>query len=187
MEIKQRAGWVYTHFEFGDEVLNYTHRTMMMTRGRAISYAAIELEERSTLVRQNLWVLMAGLALLVVGLALLVFEMPVQSMEFFLFGALVTLWGCRKTQYVLIDVDRSEPLFILANSQFDEVMTELINRRKGLWHKLYADYDPTADPRDELRKFEWLLERQVISPEDFEWVRSEIETSQSGFEPDDLN
>ena len=96
MEIKQRAGWVYTHFEFGDEVLNYTHRTMMMTRGRAISYAAIELEERSTLVRQNLWVLMAGLALLVVGLALLVFEMPVQSMEFFLFGALVTLWGCRK-------------------------------------------------------------------------------------------
>ena len=54
MEIKQRAGWVYTHFEFGDEVLNYTHRTMMMTRGRAISYAAIELEERSTLVRQNL-------------------------------------------------------------------------------------------------------------------------------------
>ena len=66
-------------------------------------------------------------------------------------------------------------------------MTELINRRKGLWHKLYADYDPTADPRDELRKFEWLLERQVISPEDFEWVRSEIEMSQSGFEPDDLN
>ena len=61
MEIKQRAGWVYTHFEFGDEVLNYTHRTMMMTRGRAISYAAIELEERSTLVRQNLWVLLAGI------------------------------------------------------------------------------------------------------------------------------
>ena len=37
------------------------------------------------------------------------------------------------------------------------------------------------------KKFEWLLERKVISPEDFEWVRSEIEMSQRSFEPDDLN
>ena len=36
---------------------------MTVTRGRAISYASIELEERSTLVRQNLWFFVAGVAL----------------------------------------------------------------------------------------------------------------------------
>ena len=113
--------------------------------------------------------------------------MGLESLDLLICGALSTIWGFRKTNYVLIDVERSEPIFILAGAEFDEIMAELINRRKDLWHKLYADYDPMADPRDELRKFEWLLERKVISAEDFEWVRSEIEMSQRSFEPDDLN
>ena len=187
MEIKQRAGWVYTQFEFGDEVLHYTHRTMTATRARAISYAAIELEERSTLVRQNLWFLILGIALFMVGGVMLLSGMGLQSLELLIAGTLIAIWGFRKTRYVLIEVDRSEPILILADSDFDEIMKELSNRRKDLWRKLYADYDPMADPRDELRKFEWLLERKVISPEDFEWVRSEIEMSQRSFEPDDLN
>ena len=100
---------------------------------------------------------------------------------------LLHLSGLRKTRYVLIDVERNEPIYILADSQFEKILTELTERRRELWHRLYADYDPMADPRDELKKFEWLLERKVISPEDFEWVRSEIEMSQRSFEPDDLN
>ena len=187
MEIKQRAGWLYTHFEFGEEVLHYTHRTMTLTRGRAISYACIELEERSTLVRQNLWFFVAGVALAFGGLIVALVDGGLSAQILTWTGALASLWGLRKTRYVLIDVERNEPIYILADSQFEKVLTELTERRRELWHRLYADYDPMADPRDELKKFEWLLERKVISPEDFEWVRSEIEMSQRSFEPDDLN
>ena len=95
--------------------------------------------------------------------------------------------GSRRTRYVLVEVDRAEPVHIIADSHFDSIMEELNRRRKDLWHRLYAEYDPLADPRDELRKFEWLLERKVISLEDFEWVRSEIEMSQRGLEADELN
>ena len=93
----------------------------------------------------------------------------------------------RKTRYVLIDVERNEPIYILVDSQFEKNTRRVDRPARELWHRLYADYDPMADPRDEPKKFEWLLERKVISPEDFEWVRSEIEMSQRSFEPDDLN
>ena len=188
MHIRQRSGWVSTHFEFSEDVLNYTHRTMDMLRSRAISYASIELEERSTLIRQHRLAFIVGFSLVVAGLVFLVGQVAEPySILMVLAGGTSALFGYRKTRYVVVEVERSEPIYLLADSHLDQIVDEINTRRKHLWHRLYAEYDPLADPRDELRKFEWLLERNVISAEDFEWVRSEIEIAQRGLEPGDLN
>ena len=99
---------LYT-FEFGEEVLHYTHRTMTLTRGRAISYACIELEERSTLVKQNLWFFVAGVALAFGGLIVALVDGGLSAQILTWTGALASLWGLRKTRYVLIDVERKSP------------------------------------------------------------------------------
>ena len=188
MNFKQRSGWVSTEFDLGEEVIHHTYRTLNMTRSRAISYASLELEERSTLVSQNRFALLLGFSLLLSGVVFFALGMSESlSLAMCWLGAIASFIGAWRTRYVLVEVDRADPVHIIADSNFDPIMEELSRRRKELWHRLYADYDPLADPRDELRKFEWLLERKVISLEDFEWVRSEIEMSQRGLEPEELN
>lgn len=107
---------------------------------------------------QATYLFVVGLVLLIVGFGFL-----------FLIGAgiFLFLYKRSKMRFTVIDANQKR-LYILHDTKHDEIIDNLYkNRNKYLKHK-YAIIEHHNDPAFELKKFQWLLDQQVITQDEFD-------------------
>ena len=170
MNISQKSFSNKTKFDFGGESLKFTVKDKSGSQSFSIDYGSIpgdhgEMEER------NLWYRNVGGVWVLLG-AFLVVSRYLETGEFrnsiWLVIGLICLMAYKvvKTLYTTIDTEKGR-LFVIKNKQHDEIINEIDSRRKGQWLSWYGSLDFENDPDNEINKFQWLLDRKVITEEEF--------------------
>jgi hypothetical protein len=166
MEIVQKRFSNKATFSFGDKELRYTIKDSSGSQAFSIEYGAIptdvnELEERNVWYR-NVGIFWVALGLLQIGMRF-ADQGELRGSLWLTLGVLcfVVYWSA-KTKYTTINTDKGR-IFVIANKQHDQVMSEIETRRKAQWHSWYAEVNFGNEPRKEIGKFQWLRERGVIT------------------------
>lgn len=86
-------------------------------------------------------------------------------------------WARRK-EYLLVDLTNDKSLFFLqgrpSTGKLERFLEEMYKRRRRYLRHRYEEIDFDNDPRNEIRKFEWLLQEGAISEAEFETIRIEL-------------
>ena len=81
----------------------------------------------------------------------------------------------KRRRYFLIDLNNDRSIFFIADQPSKEALEEFVRRmfesQKGYIRNKYFLTKPNANPDEELRKFQWLLEKGFISEDEFEQMK----------------
>lgn len=170
MEIAQKKFSNKTKFEFRDEDLKYTVQDKSGSQSFSVEYGAIP-TDHGDLVERNDWYRNAGVLWFVLGVFIIVSHyLETGTMKWSIWlpvGAICfVMYWVVKTAYVVIDTEKGR-LFIIKDEKHDEILKEIDSRRKGQWLSWYGALDLGNDPSNEINKFKWLLDKEVISQEEY--------------------
>ena len=166
-----------TGFTFGEDALEYTIKDGTGRRTFSVDYAGIstdtgEIEER------NDWYRNVGFFWVLVGVFLSYSRFSetgeMRASIWLTLGVIcLALYGFLKTTYTTLESEKGR-IFIIQDSQHDEIKDEIDSRRKNQWFRWYGTVDYDNDPQSEIGKFQWLLDRDVITGDQFVEFRSLI-------------
>jgi len=180
MEIEQKRYLNRTRFTFEDERLAYTMEHEAGSRSFDIHYADIPIETTAVETR-NAWFRNAAFILLIVWMCRLFtgLVVPGSGMSLSLhwplaasFCLLIYRYAC--TPYTVFKTESGE-LYLICDGRHDEVLAEIMKRRKSQLLSWYGEIDYDNDPGEEIRKFHWLKVQGVIGDDEFESIRTRIE------------
>ena len=180
MEIEQKRGFNRTRFTFNDDHLTYTLRQTGGMRTFEVNYSDIpignwDMEKRAP------WFLNAGIVLLVVWFCQIFIGIiiPLSTGGLFLHWPLAAA-GClliyqlTLIRYTVFKTDEGK-ICLICDGKHEEVMNEILSRRRAQLLSWYGEIDYANDPGEEIRKFHWLKLQGVIGEEEFESIRNRIE------------
>ncbi len=177
MDISQKRFSNQTGFKFQEDSLEYTVKDNSGRRTFTVEYAGIstdsgEIEER------NAWYRNVGFFWVLIG-AFSVFSHFTESGEirgsiWLTLGVICfALYGYLKTTYTTLDSEKGQ-IFIIKDSKHDDIESEIESRRKNQWFRWYGSVDYGNEPNSEIGKFQWLLDRDAISQDQFTEFRAQI-------------
>lgn len=177
MELSQKRFSNRTKFEFGEDMLKYTYASKGGSETFAIEYGLIPtetgaLEERNEWFRNVgfLWTLLGGY----LAVARYVETGELSAPLWLVLGVLcfaIYWWG--KTSYTTIATKKGL-IAVLTGAHHDEIMGEIAQRRKDQLLKLCGEVNLDNDPVDELNKYKWLFDYEVISELQYQEFVQEI-------------
>ena len=177
MEIKQRKFTNQSIFDFGDESLKFTTKDKSGRYSFSVNYAsiptdAIEFEER------NMWYRNVGAAWLLIGVLMMTFryleEGVIRGSMWVTFGfVFLIIYWVAKTSYTIIETERGK-IFIIKDKKYDAVLNEIYSRRNGQLFSWYGAIDYENDPTNEINKFYWLVQQDVISQDEADKIKNRI-------------
>lgn len=191
MEIEQKRFLNRTRFTFEDERLTYTmgHDAGALSFG--VHYADIPLETMAV-EKRNPWFRNAAVVLLVIWAcrALTGLADPALPMSLSLHWALsatccMLIYRYALTQYTVFDTEAGK-LYLICDDREEEIVAEIMKRRKKQLLAWYGEIDYTNDPGEEIRKFHWLKIQGVIGDDEFESIRTRIEIFHSPMQETDF-
>jgi len=189
MEITQKRYFNRSHFTFEDDRLTYTMGHDGGSRSFGVNYADIPMEH-TTLEERTPWFRNAGVVLLIVWLCRLLTGIidppspPVLSLHWPLAAACCLLiYRFAVTHFTVLKTEAGE-LYLICDDRHEEVLNELMTRRKSQLLAWYGEIDYANDPGEEIRKFHWLKMQGVIGDDEFETIRTRIEVFHSPHETD---
>ncbi len=177
MKISQKKYTSKTNFEFDEEALKYTVSDNSGARTFSVAYGSIP-TETGEFESRNEWFRNVGLLWGLLGLFVIV-NGYISNGEFggsiwLTLGVIcfVAYWMSR-IKYTTIGTDKGN-IFVIQDSDHDEILTVIDKRRKAQWAVWYGVINYQNEPRNELGKFELLLEKGAISKEEFDEARRRI-------------
>ena len=172
MEIRQRRYSNKTLFEYGDDALKYTIEDKGGAGDLEIHYAEIPWqssmkEERSDWLR-NLGLIWLALGAFQLGNALLE-DTPAPVDGLWLMVGLVCLAAYRlvTTRYSVFATDKG-PIYVIRDNKHDEIVETISQHRKQQLLSWYGEVNPDNDLEQEIAKFRWLSDQDVMSKEEAE-------------------
>jgi hypothetical protein len=87
---------------------------------------------------------------------------------------LVIMSRTTRTRYSVLPTDKGNVL-VIKNKQHDEIITELYERRKQSFLKLYGGIDENNDCDYEIKKFDWLFEQGVIDENELAEFKTKVQ------------
>ncbi|BCS95669.1 hypothetical protein DSLASN_13010 [Desulfoluna limicola] len=180
MEINQKRFFNWSRFTFDDERLTCTMGHEDGSCSFGVNYADIPMEQTS--VEQRIpWFRNAGLVLLIIWLCrtLVGLVEPASAPGLSLYWPLAAtccflIYRVAVTRFTVLKTDAGE-LYLICDTRHDEVLDELMTRRKSQLLSWYGEIDYANDPGEEIRKFHWLKMQGVIGDDEFETIRTRIE------------
>ncbi|WP_300669944.1 hypothetical protein [Desulfoluna sp.] len=180
MEIEQKRYFNCTRFTFDDERLIYAMEHDGGSCAFDVSYADIPMESTAMETRTP-WFRNAGIVLLIAWVCQMLVELVETSSVpgFSLHWPLVALccvliYRCVVIRYTVFKTDAGE-LRLICDDHHEEVLNEIMTRRKNQLLSWYGEIDYANDPGEEIRKFHWLKLQGAIGDDEFETIRTRIE------------
>ena len=177
MDSLQKRFLNQTNFKFGEDSLEYTIKDRSGRRTFSVEYAGIptdsgEIEER------NDWYRNVGLFWVVIGVYIVLSRFnetgEIDGSIWLTLGVLFfALYGYLRTTYTTLDSEKGR-IFIIQDSKHDQIKLEIDSRRKNQWLRWYGKIDYNNEPQHEIGKFQWLLDRNAISEDEFAEFRTQI-------------
>ena len=177
MDISQKSFSNKTRFEFGEENLGFTVEDKSGSQSFIVAYGSIPTDV-GMIEEKNIWYRNVGLLWSLIGFFIMAQSYLshgelIGSFWFILgIGCLIVYWVV-KTRYTVIDTQKGR-LFIINNEQRDIIMEEIDTRRKGQWYSWYGTINFENQPSNEINKYIWLLEKDVISEKEYNESVSQI-------------
>ena len=79
----------------------------------------------------------------------------------------------KTTHYTIVDAEKGR-IFIIQDAQHSKILDEISIRRNKQWKLWYGSVNYENDPQSELIKFKWLLDKNVISEDEFKTVKLDL-------------
>ncbi len=167
---QKRHFFVSTHFDFKDDKLEFLIKDVRQDYGFSIHYDDIDSKKSFTTLKEK-WP-SAFSAVAYIFFVLDVFWIskgfsPVgQGMlaTAILFMAIGSFF---KVDATLIPTEMGN-IVILPDKNHDKIVSEIFSRRRDVLKNIYGIVNPLNHPENEINRFRWLRDEDIITPSEFE-------------------
>lgn len=165
-------------FEFGEEKLTHSIKRGSGTRKFSVHYAAIPLQDIYEVTERNSWYRSAGIFWIVLGCLQMFYGFQsdggVKISFWFLLGIVfIGVYLIATTSYTIFQPEAGN-IFIIKDRQHDTIIDELKRRRKQQVLARYGEIDYSNSHQEELNKFQWLFDQEILSEEEFSAIKQKI-------------
>jgi len=172
MEIIQKKKSNRHTFTFNDDYFNFAYEDKTGSGDTDINYADFP-KKSSVQIDRNDWLINVGYLWCALGIFQLGYaiysEASLSGKGFWLMvGIACVLWAhFSKVKY---SVFKAEPgnIFIIQDNNHDKIIDEINSRRKNQLLDWYGDINPENELENEIGKFKWLAEQDVMTKEESE-------------------
>lgn len=194
MEIVQKKKSNKHTFKFMDDHFNFAYVDSTGSDDTDLNYADIP-KKSSTQIEQNEWLRNVGYLWCVLGIFDLGFaiysQAPISGKGFWLLLGLVCIaWAnFSKVKYSVFKTERGN-VFVIDDKNHDKIIDELMSRKKTQLLNWYGEVNPENDLEQEISKFKWLVEQNVLSEEESEKKIAQaqfLDQQESGLPSERLN
>lgn len=182
MEFVQKKRSTRHTFTFHDEFFNFAYKEKSGEGDIDLHYVDMP-EKYSVQIQSNDWLRNVGLLWIVIGVLqigmALYSQTSLSGRGFWLvIGTLCVLWAYySKVRYSVFQTDKGN-VFVMQDKQHDKILEEVKSRKKGQLLSWYGEVNPDNDLENEIHKFKWLAEQQVITPQEAEQKIAQAELMQ---------
>ena len=167
MEFIQKKRGVKQTFTLKDDHFNFAYEDKSGSGDIDLNY--VDLPQKSSVsIEQNEWLRNVGLLWIALGVAQIgwaIFnDLSLSGKGFWLMvGMACVLWAhFSKTRYSVFRTERGNVL-VMQNKQHQQIVETLHARRKAQLLDWYGDVNPDNELENEIRKFQWLVEQDVMT------------------------
>ena len=170
VEIKQKKNSNKHIFTFKEEFLNFAYDDKSGSGDVDLNYGDIP-QKSSVQIEHNEWLRNVGYLWCALGVAQLGFALysgaPLSGKGFWIMVGLICLaWAhYSKVKYTVFKSERGN-FFVIQDKSHDRIISEISSRRKSQLLAWYGEVNPENELEQEIAKFQWLLEQDVISKEE---------------------
>lgn len=167
MEFIQKKRGVKQTFTLRDDHFNFAYEDKSGSGDIDLNYVDFPLKS-SVSIEQNEWLRNVGLLWIALGVAQIgwaIFnDLSLSGKGFWLMvGMACVLWAhFSKTRYSVFRTERGNVL-VMQNKQHQQIVETLHARRKAQLLDWYGDVNPDNELENEIRKFQWLVEQDVMT------------------------
>ena len=180
MEIEQKRYFNRTRFTFDDDRLTFTMKHDGGSRSFDVNYSEIPMENAG-MEERTPWFRNAGVVLLIAWLCrtLVGIVDPASAPGLSLHWPLAAtccllIYRYLVTNFTIFNTDAGE-LYLICDDHYEEILNEIMTRRKSQLLSWYGEIDYANDPGEEIRKFHWLKMQGAIDDDEFQTIRTRIE------------
>jgi len=194
MEIVQKKKSNKHTFSFKDNHFNFAYQDKTGSEDVDINYA--EFPQKSSIrIEQNEWLRNVGILWCVIGLFQIGYavylEAPLTGKGFWLIIGLACIaWAYFSTvKYSVFKSDQGS-VYVIQGKNHDTIIDEINSRRKTQLLDWYGEVNPENNLENEIGKFRWLADQNVISKEESEEKIAQVEllhSHDSGYSGNRLN
>ena len=167
MEFIQKKRGVKQTFTLRDDHFNFAYEDKSGSGDIDLNY--VDLPQKSSVsIEQNEWLRNVGLLWIALGVGKIgwaIFnDLSLSGKGFWLMvGMACVLWAhFSKTRYSVFRTERGNVL-VMQNKQHQQIVETLHARRKAQLLDWYGDVNPDNELENEIRKFQWLVEQDVMT------------------------
>ncbi|WP_153913029.1 hypothetical protein [Shewanella sp. TC10] len=179
MEIEQKKFSTVHTFTFNDEVVNFAFKDKSGSADIDVEYGTFP-KKSSVSIEQNEWVRNVGVLWIIIGCLGVVrayySDLPLLSNSFWLvLGIVCMIWFFASK--VTFSVFKSEQgnVFIIQDKKHDTIIEEIFKRKKAQLLRWYGDINLDNELENEINKFRWLADQQVITTTEAEEKIAQLE------------
>lgn len=170
MEIVQKKKFNKHTFTFKEDHFNFAYEDKSGSGDTDMNYADFP-QKSSIQIEQNEWLrnvgyLWCALGVFQLGYAIYL-ESSISGKGFWIvIGLACVAWAhFSKVKYSVFKAERGN-LFVIQDKNHDKIINELNARRKSQLLDWYGEVNPENELEQEIGKFKWLVEQEVISKEE---------------------
>lgn len=167
MEFIQKKRGVKQTFTLRDDHFNFAYEDKSGSGDIDLNYVDFP-QKSSVSIEQNEWLRNVGLLWIALGVAqigwAILNDLSLSGKGFWLMvGMACVLWAhFSKTRYSVFRTERGNVL-VMQNKQHQQIVETLHARRKAQLLDWYGDVNPDNELENEIRKFQWLVEQDVMT------------------------
>ncbi|MDP2715028.1 hypothetical protein [Rheinheimera sp.] len=159
-------------FTLHDDYFNFAYEDKSGSGDTDFDYADFP-QKSSVQIEQNEWLRNVGYLWIALGVFQLGYaiytEASLSGKGFWIFiGAVCAIWAYfSKVKYTVFRSERGN-IFIIQDKNHDEIIKQLNIRKKSQLLKWYGDVNPDNELKNEIKKFNWLVDQGVLTKEESE-------------------
>lgn len=179
MEFVQKKKSIKHIFTLHDDHFNFAYEDKSGSGDADINYADFP-KKSSIQIEQNEWIRNVGYLWIALGVFQLGYalfsEASLSGKGFWILAGVACIaWShVTKVKYTVFRSGRGN-VFVIQDKSHDRIIDEIHTRRKSQLLKWFGEINPDNDLDNEVEKFKWLAEQDVISKEESEQKIAQVE------------
>ncbi len=180
MQITQKKMSNRHLFTFNDESLNFAYSDKSGSGDVDIPYAHFP-KKPFIKIDQNEWLRNVGILWLIIGVlqlgtALYADHYAGATLLWLTLGAICLAWAhYSKVKYTVFQAEKGSVFIIQDRSTHDQIISEIRSRRKNQLLDWYGEIDTENAPENEIEKYKWLCEQEVLTKQEAEQKISQVQ------------
>lgn len=180
MQITQKKMSNRHTFSFNDDSLNFAYSDKSGSGDVDIPYAHFP-QKSFIKIDQNEWLRNVGILWVIIGVlqfgtALYAGHFAVATMFWLTLGAICLAWAhYSKVKYTVYQAEKGSIYVIQDRNTHDQIISEIRSRRKKQLLDWYGEIDTENAPENEIEKYKWLCEQEVLSKQEAEQKISQVQ------------